>query len=408
MTLSATSGSQAPATTDTETQVSKPRASHDPALDGLRGVAILMVFVFHYGGGLQSQKPLLRVLGYITQTGWVGVILFFALSGFLITGIVWDSIGQRRLLLNFYARRALRILPLYFVVLLAALIYGLVQGSLLKDLKPLWIYLFFLQNFPYLRETALSMWQTFPLYHLWSLAVEEQFYLIWPAILIYAENRRSARKTALLVFCVGIAFCICIWMVPAFAVCRFEGLFDSFLLPYAGALSLGGALALALRSRNRSGRVGKPRRMVQQWAPHAFWCGIVIYLLVSWYSRSFLLHEPMQYVVSLPAVSISSVALISIVLRFGLTRSFFSLSPLVWLGRISYGFYMFHIVLQPWFNILAIKMAHDWHGDAYQTDRLIIAFPITIIVSWLSYRFFELPILRLKRFFPMQKPNPAG
>ena len=69
--------------------------SRDPALDGLRGVAILLVFIFHYGGGLRSAHPLVRALGYFTETGWTGVILFFALSGFLITGSLWDSRDER-------------------------------------------------------------------------------------------------------------------------------------------------------------------------------------------------------------------------------------------------------------------------------------------------------------------------
>jgi peptidoglycan/LPS O-acetylase OafA/YrhL len=126
---------------------SNPRPAHDPALDGIRGLAILMVFVFHYGGGLQSQNTAVRILGYLTQTGWIGVILFFALSGFLITGIVWDSIGQKHLLLNFYARRALRILPIYYVVLLAALIFGYSNGYL-ADMKSLWIMSSSFRTFP--------------------------------------------------------------------------------------------------------------------------------------------------------------------------------------------------------------------------------------------------------------------
>ena len=86
-----------------------------------------MVFVFHYGGGLQSSHHSVRILGYLTQTGWIGVVLFFALSGFLITGGLWDSLQDApthklAVLRNFYVRRALRILPLYFAALLAAVV----------------------------------------------------------------------------------------------------------------------------------------------------------------------------------------------------------------------------------------------------------------------------------------------
>src|SRR6201996_77385 len=149
----------------------------DPALDGLRGVAILLVYIFHYGGGLRSPNTFVRALGYLTETGWTGVILFFALSGFLLTGSLWDSREERDVLRNFYTRRVLRIFPLYYLVVLIALVAAVARGNRLAELSPVLLYAGFLQNLPGLVTTALQPISPFPLFHLWSLAVEEQFYI---------------------------------------------------------------------------------------------------------------------------------------------------------------------------------------------------------------------------------------
>jgi peptidoglycan/LPS O-acetylase OafA/YrhL len=385
---------------------SSTKPQRDPALDGLRGLAVLMVFAFHYGGGLQSPNPLLQTLGYVTSSGWVGVVLFFCLSGFLITGSLWDSMGEKRLLVNFYMRRVLRILPLYFLALLAATLctYFLAGRTALKSA---WVYLFFLQDLPFLNNYVQATPLALPLYHFWSLAVEEQFYLLWPVLLLAADTRRTARRYAVVIFFTSLLFCCAVWWLPVLNDYSWNGLFDQFVLTYAGALALGAAVALAMRSKNRSGRVGTPRRFVQKWAPYAFAGGLAVYLAVSWACDSLYLTEPLQFTVALPAVAVACVALIPIVLRHGLTRSLFSLAPLAWLGRISYGFYVFHILLQPLFDFITVQLTHAQHGSVYQTVRLCVAFSITLPVSWLSYRFFERPILRLNRHFPMGRPVPT-
>ncbi len=365
-----------------------------------------MVFVFHYGGGLQSPDITFQTLGYVTESGWVGVVLFFCLSGFLITGSLWDSMGEKYLTLNFYMRRILRILPLYFLALTAAVVYTSYHASWMS-LRSAWVYLFFLQNIPFLNTYVQANPLALPLYHFWSLAVEEQFYLLWPFILLAADTRRTARRYAIIIFFLGLIFCGVMWWMPVFNYCKWNRLFDQFVLTYAGALALGAAVALAMRSKNRSGRVGSPRRFLHRWAPTAFASGLAVYLAVSWICHSLYLTEPLQFTVALPAVSIACASLIPIVLRHGITRSLFSLTPLAWLGRISYGFYVFHILLQPLFDFITIQLVHDWHGSIYQTVRLFVAFFITLLVSWLSYSFFERPIMRLNRYFPMGRPVPT-
>lgn len=370
----------------------------NPGLDGLRGVAVLMVFVFHYGGGLQSPYWPLHVLGYVTQAGWTGVVLFFALSGFLITGSLWDSLGSLHLLRNFYVRRALRILPLYFLALGLAALVALARGFRFSDLGPFAIYALFLQDLPRFAVRVVAFASPLPLYHLWSLAVEEQFYLLWPALLLLSRTRKTALWLSAGVFGLSVGFCIFAWGFSSGNVVA-SHVFDNFLLTHAGALGLGAALALALRSEKAE--------IILRCAPATFFAGLILYLCTSWFDRSFLLMARSQFIVGLASVGLAATALVGLVLRPGFAGGLFTLAPLRWMGRISYGFYVFHILLQPLFDKIAARVAPPASGySTFLTARFITAFLITLLVAWISYFFFEEPILELKRRFPMQSALP--
>lgn len=368
----------------------------DPALDGLRGVAIVLVYIFHYGGGLRSPNAFVRTLGYFTESGWTGVILFFALSGFLITGSLWDSRDERDVLRNFYARRVLRIFPLYYAVVLFALLASVARGTRLAELKPVLLYTGFLQNLPGLVSTALLPISPLPLFHLWSLAVEEQFYILWPALVLFAIKRSRALHLSLWIVALSELFRILTHLpiVPP----DFAATLDPFLLTHAGTLALGAALALALR--------GPQWRFVERWAVTAFWSGLALYLLASWRSGSFYLSPYPQFTVGLLGVGIASTAIIPLAMRAGPLRTVLSSLPLRFLGRISYGFYVLHIFIEPFIDVLGEHAAHASLGAKYQLARFLIAFPVTVALASLSYYFFELPILARKRRFPMRSPLP--
>ncbi|HLL88149.1 MAG TPA: acyltransferase, partial [Tepidisphaeraceae bacterium] len=175
--------------------------THYPALDGLRGLAILLVMVSHYvappaGGGRWGL-----VFRRAADAGWVGVDLFFALSGFLITGILLDAKGKPGFFRNFFARRTLRVFPLYYGVLFVVCVLLPALG-LLKLGVPLsqrWLWLYATNLFPLLRS-ADGAGFFFPnswdlqFGHFWSLAVEEHFYLAWPLV-VYALGRRPLMVT---------------------------------------------------------------------------------------------------------------------------------------------------------------------------------------------------------------------
>src|ERR1700741_4392574 len=156
-----------------------------PQLDAIRGIAILVVVV-HNLHGLDFPP-----LSLVTNYGWMGVDLFFVLSGFLITGILLDTKLSEHYFRNFYARRGLRIWPLYYAVLLfmfvvVPLLRPQDTAELFQRSSPWWSYPLFLQNF-LVNAPALAVG---PLGVSWSLAVEELFYLVWPFFVRYLSVER--------------------------------------------------------------------------------------------------------------------------------------------------------------------------------------------------------------------------
>src|SRR5262245_43040855 len=163
-----------------------PRASlrpnlrgHMPALDGVRGLAVLMVLVFHFVGNMMPANGVERAIVGVTSYGSYGVELFFVLSGFLITGILYDAHNKPHYFRNFYMRRLLRIFPLYYGVLalvfIVAPLIPLLRGPALDYLvdRQAWAWLYTV-NVYIARE---GDWSFSYLDHFWSLAVEEHFYL---------------------------------------------------------------------------------------------------------------------------------------------------------------------------------------------------------------------------------------
>jgi len=181
---------------------------HIPALDGLRGIAILLVLVWHIAPPLQSFFP-----------GWSGVDLFFVISGYLITGRLLATKGRPHYLSGFFRNRALRILPLYYAVVIGFLfaVHLFVQQKNLPEFSfytQHWkSYLLFLQNWPLVFS---GLPPNPSLVHLWSLAIEEQFYLVWPlAILLIPSSRASFRIFTGLVIVIITARTICYLSYPS-------------------------------------------------------------------------------------------------------------------------------------------------------------------------------------------------
>jgi len=212
-----------------------------PELDTLRGIAVLGVLFLHgfewKYGGMQFGRPA-RFFLLVTQPGWIGVNLFFVLSGFLITGILLESRNRPHYYSRFYARRALRILPPYYSLLI---LLGLLGQASLGFLGLSFIYLSNLTSF---------FGVTMDYGPLWSLAVEEHYYILWPTAV------RKLKSRSLVIFLIAISAAIPIFRAIAFRYDHGHGI-DWYTWFVADGLAAGSLLAILLRSSIRRNQVVK-------------------------------------------------------------------------------------------------------------------------------------------------------
>jgi peptidoglycan/LPS O-acetylase OafA/YrhL len=358
---------------------------HIPALDGIRGLAVLMVLIFHIFQVEPAPQHALLRLGYAgAMLGQTGVDLFFVLSGFLITGILYDAKGSRRYFINFYGRRALRIFPLYygFSVVMLVLVPRIL-GFSVTELP--WVSLLtFSANFAMAAGSAGGM-----LGHYWSLAIEEQFYLAWP-FLVFALSRVALMRLCLASMIVSAWLR---WMfeshgIPVFTLtpCRID------------TLLVGAMLALAARS---------PTGLVE-WSRRAGIATIVaLAAAVPLYLALRNSGSASLQVIKYPLIAILYGALLTI----GVTTSpgswfgrLLTLGPLSNLGKYSYGIYVYHppmIHVVGWFVALAsARLALPAvHPAASLIVRVALIVGSSYTVAWVSWHVFERPFLSLKRYF---------
>ncbi len=364
-----------------------------PALDGVRALAITLVFLEHFGGGGHGNW-ILRSLNAVRSRGWLGVDIFFVLSGFLITGILYDTLGDSKYLSRFFARRSLRILPLYygvfllFVVLTPLLHYQWRPGHLWwlvylgnvfgnKDFD-----LYFIISKTHLHRSA-------NISHFWSLCVEEQFYLVWPWIVYLLRDRKRLIATA-----IGIAMftlllrCWFYWWAGPFWAERWI----VRTLPFRmDALLIGGILALLLR--------GPQAHRVQQGCKWLFFAAVVPVVAIFTFSPS--AASPWLLTIGFTCTAFASAGLIGMTLRTGSPAfRLFNVRPFRTLGKISYGFYVFHdIYYYVWLQLLIWLGAHLGGLALPGLIEIGSAFLVTFFTAKLSFKYFESHFLQYKRHF---------
>jgi len=354
-------------------------------LDGVRGLAVLIVVAYHTGGGAQSSNVAMRAIGNILKAGWSGVTLFFLLSGFLITGILWDSKGTTHWWRNFYARRILRISPLYYGSLLLVLTVGWLDHKAGTGMTGLWIYVLYLQNMPWIIDRGLSL-RPLPLGHFWSLAVEEQFYLMWPLLLRRLETMTQVKVLCMGVFLMSTAFRYGVW---AFSSQPLD--YNGFILSRAGELALGGYLAMCFRD-------GTWSRM-ERIAPWVTAASLAGFVAVGIASRTVELTTRACSTTGLFFITLFYAGFIVMAVKDGTISRAMRIGWLRWVGSISYGIYVFHILFIPFYNWLANHLAPHAGRVEGIALRGVITWALTILAAWLSFRFFESPILGLRRYF---------
>lgn len=361
-------------------------------LDGLRGIAVLAVLLYHLAGGAKSGFLPLRLFGTANKAGWTGVTLFFILSGFLITGILWDSRKEPHWWRNFYARRALRIFPLYYLALALVLIAAAFAHTFPAALGQIWSPLLFLQDIPGRPLDAINHPHSpLGLYHFWSLAIEEQFYLVWPFLLVAQRDEVRARRLCAAVFLASAAFRIAIWhFVPQPAS------FHEFLFSRGGEMAAGAWLAMAYRTELWR-RLQRPAHWL---APF----GILVFAAT--FVRNPGGYDALQIDLGLPLLTVGLAAVLVLSLEGGMVTRLVTLRLFRWLGGISYGLYIFHILILGLVEAALARLLHTGSGTAFQVLRLVFGLAISILLAELSFRYFETPFLRLKRRYPTEGPTP--
>jgi peptidoglycan/LPS O-acetylase OafA/YrhL len=373
-----------------ELEARSPR--HLLALDGVRGLAILLVLVYHFTLGMRSSDLISRLFLKLMAIGWCGVDLFFVLSGFLITGILIDAKESPHRFRNFYARRALRIFPLYYGILIVTLVFlplvtGRPEALAALDDAGIWLWAYGANVLASLRDA----W--FPLGHFWSLAVEEHFYIFWPAVVLLCDRRTVLSVCASMVV---IALVARFWMVSSGAVLAAY----SLTVCRMDALAIGGVLALAAREP----------AAIEALVAHAWKVVLAIatacVALAVW-RLGYNPFDPAIQVVGYLLLDLMFAVLILHVVASparGFVASLLSVRPLRWLGLYSYGLYVFNSI----FLLLAegsslLPRLVSWTGSTTMGRLLYVALAASTTLSsaWLSWHLLEKHFLKLKTFYPL-------
>lgn len=357
---------------------------HIPALDGVRGIAILLVLFAHllHSNDAPTSSALINLILKLRNMGWVGVDIFFVLSGFLITGILFDSLSNRHYFRNFYMRRILRIFPLYYGVLL--IVFFAFRPDWHSG-RQFYLLLFYLQNTPLWWHGAQLGSVRDATAHLWSLAVEEQFYFVWPFVVFWVRERRRLLWMAFGLACLApvtrmlmLAHGATLRATYMMTICRCD------------SLLAGGWLALAIRGPRRSA--------VLRAALPAFWVSALLCLAIGLRSGNFDWEANRTVnMIGYTVLAICGTSLIALVLREEVTASLFSWSVLRWFGKYSYGIYIIHMMVGAVYSTFLIDHVHSkilLHA-AIPIANLMVTLPL----AWMSFHFYEKPILRLKRYF---------
>jgi peptidoglycan/LPS O-acetylase OafA/YrhL len=361
-----------------------------PALDGLRGIAILAVFFRHYAGGLEKTATStgMHVLGMIFNFGWSGVDLFFVLSGFLITGILYDEQGKPGYYKNFYARRILRIFPPYYLL---AAVYLALTPVLAAHWR--WGQLSFLVYlgyplaliWPALGEVSPSVHIT----HLWSLCAEEQFYIFWPWTIAWLRTGKAILRACLALgiatLLLRIVICVTGWVditwTHDFLACRMD------------ALAAGAAIAITMR--------GPLKDRVLSWAPAIFFPSAVAVIAICALRRTADHRDPAIATIGFTLIALAYAGLLLAALRQGawLDRVL-SFRLLRIFGRYSYAMYLFDFPLTVFLSPKRDFFIAATHSFAIGSAVfLIFCLLVNLLVAAASFHLVESPILRLKSRF---------
>jgi peptidoglycan/LPS O-acetylase OafA/YrhL len=369
------------------------RSERIPELDGLRGLAILMVMVCHFSGD-QSQDRWALGLQVLAAAGWIGVDLFFALSGFLITGILLASRGSEGALRHFYARRVLRIWPVYLVALVVLLVvlpntnaYDAVDRWWFSAHQ--WYYWLHGMDFAPTPEGVFG----YHTVHFWSLSLEEQFYLIWPlAVLTLSDRRLRWVLGAVVVMESVLRIGLALTDSPARAIAQH--------VLHIQPLAAGAWLAIEARAPGGLGRYAR-------YARPAALVGALGLGLLFLDAPGLDKNAPLPFALTVTACAVGFGGLLLRAVTGGSTSRLAAVmrAPwLRWMGRYSYAMYVVHMPLVA----AAERLDFTWRsfpaagGSALPgyLGYVVVLGVASMGLAFVSWHVLEKHCLALRRFFP--------
>lgn len=353
------------------------------ALDGLRGVAILLVCSFHYINNqlLEPSNLLEKILSKSTYFGWIGVDLFFVLSGFLIGTIVLANVKKAGFFKAFFLRRFLRIVPNYFLLIIFFIILSSIHffdNNLFlfkNNTIPLWAYLAMCHNF-FMAQTGMG---SAAMSVTWSIGIEEQFYIVFPFIVFLAPKN-------LLPYILILFFLSAAWF-------RYQagGFPANYVLPYCRMDALASGVFVAwLSAENDIQQLVRKRALILK-IIFLLIFGVCAYLYLTFgdlgvYKQSFF------------SVLFTIILLFTLTSEIGLLNWFLTRRWLVLIGMISYPLYLFHYII---LGVVHHLGGNNYIGIQHFSDVIlsIFAFGISIVISWFLYKNLETPLLNWGRKF---------
>ena len=378
--------------------VIEPQSGRFAELDGVRGIAIALTLacntlVVGWGPGLGEKLWHVLAIG-----GWIGVQLFFVLSGFLITGILIDTKGDHAYFRKFYARRALRILPAYYLALAVATLGLWLIGQTTPD-HPL-CYWLFVANFCIAQA---GRWSAYHFGVSWSLAVEEHFYLVWPLLVAFV----STRRLALVTICVLTGSLLLRYAMMAMGV---SSLIHYTITPTrVDGLAAGALVAIAMRSQIGVESLVK----IARWM---LWAGLGTMIVTGVVERSFNYDRELVAGLGYPALTLAGAGLVLALVAQrqpnNILRRTMRWSPLASLGFYSYAIYLYHPIVSFFavgLPVLSPKTWAEFPGGPLIAQGLFTASVTiaTVALAVPSYHLFEKRFLDLRCYFPRAPINLA-
>ena len=357
--------------------------AHCPALDGLRGLAILLVTLYRFGRELDpASHPAVALFRRLVPAGQYGVDLFFVLSGFLITGILLQTKDRPNYYRNFIVRRALRIFPLYFASLFVGLVVlpQLFVSEQFEQARSQQFYLWtYLTN---VRMSWLNSWCFGPFDHFWSLAVEEHFYLVWPMVVLCCTRRQLLWTCNFLVVTVLFSRTLAATF-PSLGVAV-----ETLTVFRLDALSMGAVAAVLILDWEHHERLHRRSSLAML---------LLLPLLLIFLMRG-------RKLLALPS-TVCPAFLASGMLALLLSKKSNPLSKLFegrglrFLGKYSYGMYVIQLPLVTLLPLQTLARFLPVEPITHAVAYVVVMFSLTVLLAVISYHLLERPFLKMKSAF---------